>query len=135
MVTRDYDPIWLTDKRTPWLILAPTFIGLSHSQDASWAVYARHIHAQVISVLRVRTPELVRPPKGGGGAQHAPRLAHLNWREALQLLSNGKPRSLHALPYALTPSLMRDLQAIGKRWYVHVSVPRGTVKGIKMLGL
>jgi len=98
-------------------------------------MYARHIHGQFISVLRVRTPELVRPPKCGGGPQHAPRLAHLNWREALQLLSNGEPRSLRALPYALAPSLVRDLQAIGERWYVHVSVPRGTVKGIKMLGI
>ena len=44
-------------------------------------------------------------------------------------------RSLRALPYALAPSLVRDLQAVGERWHVHVSVPRGTVKGIKMLGI
>lgn len=61
-----------------------------------------------------------------------PRGAHLNWREAPQM---GHPQSLRALPYALVPSLMRDLQAIGERWHVHVLVPRGTIRGIKMLGI
>ena len=44
-------------------------------------------------------------------------------------------RSLRCFTYALAPSLVGDLQAIGKRWHVHVSVPRGTVEGIKMLGI
>ena len=101
--TRDYDPTGFKQKRSAMVgysAIGTTTTLFSHDDRCTLRTednFAHHGRSNIGTRAPVRTD---------GGAQRAPRVAHLNWREALQHPLNGQPSiptMLYLCTHAFTP--------------------------------
>jgi hypothetical protein len=91
---------------------------LSHPQDAygdDMRPHHTHLRNQGHEGANIRTRATSQVRVKMKVHSTPSRLAHWNWRETLQLPSNGQLSIPTCFTYALAPSLMRDLQAISER--------------------